>query len=126
MRHLHASEVALCNGLHPRFEGFQDMPPRLALAAVGQLASPFQSAWVLSNALWDMKRSGFPISLIESPIHIMKKLAVDLLHARDELLSPVKRTELMARFETAIQLWGRKDADEIMRVLLGPLKMSFL
>ena len=115
MRHLHASEVALCNGLHPRFEGFQDMPPRLALAAVGQLASPFQSAWVLSNALWDMKRSGFPISLIESPIHIMKKLAVDLLHARDELLSPVKRTELMARFETAIQLWGRKDADEIMK-----------
>ena len=114
MRHLHASEVALTNGLSPFFDGFKNMPPRLALAAVGQLASPFQSAWVLSNTLWDMKRAGFVIDIIESPLHILKKIACNLFHDRDMLLRSPK-TELMARFEMAVDLWSRKDADEQMK-----------
>ena len=43
MRHLHASEVADANGVDPMKLGLQDMQQRLALAAIGQCGSPFQS-----------------------------------------------------------------------------------
>ena len=90
------------------------MPPRLALAAVGQMATPFQSAWVISNVIWNMKHAGFPCDLIESPILVMKKIAGELFLARDHLLQPTKKTELMMRLEMAVDLWGRPDAGDII------------
>eukprot|EP00435_Cladocopium_sp_Y103_P047772 s870_g14.t1 len=114
MRHLHAAEVALANGLNPFYPGLADMSPRLALSAVGQMATPFQSAWVLSNALWNMKHAGYPIDLIDSPLFILKKMAHELFVARDSLLPMSRKSELMLRFEMAIQLWGHKDAVQIL------------
>ena len=122
MRHMHACEVALANGLNPFFEGFQKMSPRLALAGVGQLATPFQGAWVLSNALKDIQHMGLPIDLPAHPIEIMKNMALSLLRNRDELLGNPTKTELMLRFEMAISLWGNPDARELMKSFSMPEK----
>ena len=124
MRHLHACEVAVANGLDPFFKGFQGMSPRLALAAVGQMATPFQSAWVLSNALWNMKHAGFPVEIIESPILVLKKIAADLFHARDRLLGTPKKTEIMMRFELAVELWGHPDANDILVKFQPPTEVK--
>ena len=88
------------------------MSPRLALAAVGQMAIPFHSAWVVSNALWNTKHVGFQVELIESPILVIKKIAGDLFLSRDRLLGPLKKIEFMMRLELAVELRGRPDANE--------------
>ena len=119
MRHLHASEVALANGLDPFFPGFADMPPRLALAGVGQMASPFQGAWVLACALNDMKKAGFPLE-VEQPLSILQPMASSLFHARDKLLGFPVKTELMLRFEQAIQLWDSPEANEVLQHFVMP------
>ena len=36
----------------------------------------------------------------------MKKIAKELFVARDKLFKPPKKTELMLRFELAVELWG--------------------
>ena len=79
------------------------MSPRLALAAVGQMAIPFHSAWVVSNALWNTKHVGFQVEL----------KAGDLFLSRDRLLGPLKKIEFMMRLELAVELRGRPDANEI-------------
>ena len=120
MRHMHASEVALANGLDPGFEGFYMMPPRIALAGVGQLATPFQGAWVLSNALMNIQSSGLPVSMPAHPLNIMKNMAFSLFQQRDRLLGFPAKTDLMLRFEMAASLWGNPDAHEIMKSFTMP------
>ena len=110
MRHLHASEVALANGLHPKYLGLHEKSARLALAAVGQMASPFHSAWILSNAMQDMHKAGLLAGPITPPIQIMKQHAKMLLHQRDELLGIQSYTESMQRLHAAIEFWGQPDA----------------
>ena len=47
-RHLHPSEVAILCGLSPQLDWGDDL--RLALCAVGQLASPIQAGWIFGWA----------------------------------------------------------------------------
>ena len=114
MRHLHPAEVALVNGMHPFTKGLRDVSPRFALAGVGQLGSPFQSAWVLSHTLQDMSKVGL-IPTTDKPIRIMQKLAEELFYARDLLLKNPPKTESTIRLEWAVQLWGNPEADAIMK-----------
>ena len=117
MRHLHAAEVALANGLHPKHLGLHNKSARLALAAVGQLASPFHSAWILANAMKDMNQAGILPGPTSSPIDIMKQHAKMLLHQRDELLGIRSYTESMQRFHMAIELWGQPEASEMLKAM---------
>ena len=114
MRHLHVSEVALVNGVHPFTKGFRDVPPRFALAGIGQIGSPFQSAWVLSHAFHDMFCAGL-ITKDLKPLQVMKRLASELFYARDLMFKNPPKTESMIRLEWAVHLWGNPEGDAIMK-----------
>ena len=94
----------------------------MALAGVGQLAAPFQEAWVLSKALQDIQGMGIPILLPSAPLEIMQKIAFSLLQKRDELFGFPIKTELILRFGMALSLWGHSDANEKMKYFAMPPK----
>ena len=64
-RHLHPSEVALCNGLPCPKAWHADT--RLSLCGVGQLASPLQSVWV-GSCLMKQFQSLFSFDLLVDPV----------------------------------------------------------
>ena len=115
MRHLHASEVALANGLDPFFPGLQHKSPKLALAAVGQLASPFQGAWVLANAMINMNQAGTLPGPVWDHLGVLQTHAKHSLMQRDVLLKVDRYTESMQRLAEAIELWGNPEADLILK-----------
>jgi hypothetical protein len=85
MRHPHPQEVALLNGLLPsHVKPSTTTPLRLELAGVGQLASPLQGAWVLSNMIFQVTQQGLHESEI-NPRHVHANLCRHLLQERDEL-----------------------------------------
>lgn len=107
MRHPHPEEVALLNGLFPKDARVQESETlRLALAGVGQLASPIQSAWIYSNALWNINKAGIDIN-IDHPRRILASLCRKLLRARDELLGDPPKTRYMSILEKAIDAIDR-------------------
>eukprot|EP00435_Cladocopium_sp_Y103_P021614 s4003_g5.t1 len=110
MRHLHASEVALANGLHPDHLNLSSRSCRLGLAAVGQLASPFQGAWVMANAIRDMHAAGIVTGPVKNPLEVLQEHARSLLQQRDQLLGVTQHTEPMQRLACAIDLWGHPEA----------------
>ena len=76
-RHMTAREVAVCNGLTPNV--FMGNSPRLALALVGQMASPFQSAWMMSHfaeALVKLEPLGLSH---EAPLSLLRNQRAELL-----------------------------------------------
>ena len=78
-----AREVALFSGFNPNHPLGDD--PRLALALVGQLASPLQSAWIschMANALHSVSNAG-------------------LCRQAPEALLQLQRLELLAQAESA-------------------------
>ena len=76
-RHLSAREVATCNGLSPNV--FMGRDPKLALALVGQLASPFQSAWVMCHFATALQLMT-PLGLCkEEPLQVLKCQRSELL-----------------------------------------------
>jgi site-specific DNA-cytosine methylase len=115
MRHLHASEVADANGVDPMKLGLQDMQQRLALAAIGQCGSPFQSAWVMSNAMQDMWEAGVFPKPTNEPIEVMRGLAQAIFQVRDQLLKVQGKSESMQKFEETIKLQGNPRADSIIK-----------
>ena len=102
MRHPHPLEVALLNGMLPKAAAVkQSETLRLALAGVGQLASPLQSAWIYGNYMWSLRKAGIDIN-IDHPRNIFADFCRDLLKARDELLGHPIKTRYMRIFEQAI------------------------
>ena len=74
MRHPHPKEVALLNALDPRY--IQDTGPfslKFLLAGVGQIASPLQGAWVLSNIHFQLMKNGM-VSQFLPAHHVMSWL----------------------------------------------------
>ena len=80
IRFPHAQEISLLNALSPAYVHVQD--PRAALSLVGQLASPMQSAWVVSHVVsWaELHFLGHTAS---SPIAILQGMKSELLEERD-------------------------------------------
>ena len=109
-RHLHAQEIALANGLNPFHVGNHKGSCRLEVAGVGQMASPFQGAWVLSNVLQNIHQHAFPLKNFRAPMDIMQTMAMELLWARDKLLGISKHTPSNEIFAKAIQQWGQVPA----------------
>ena len=83
MRHLHPQEVAICNGLYPSHVAPEDEPTlRLMLAGVGQLASPLQGGWILSNLHFQTAQQGL-INETKHPRQIFADICEQLLLERD-------------------------------------------
>eukprot|EP00435_Cladocopium_sp_Y103_P018986 s2826_g4.t1 len=99
MRHLHPQEVAIFNGLDPRYVSPRGLfPLKLELAGVGQLASPLQGAWVFSNILFQIAKAGFPIQA-NVPRHVIARMCQELLEARDATWPHMQRTRFVQAFE---------------------------
>ena len=102
MRHLHPQEVAFLNGLDPaHVTPSAATPLRLELAGVGQLASPLQGAWILSNAIRTIVRHGLHDSDI-NPRHVHATLCRSLLKARNTLWDCQGLTKSMKLFEQEV------------------------
>ena len=58
MRHILPQEVCMLNGMFPcKFHPTEESDIRLELAGTGQMASPIQSCWVISNVLFQPPRA---------------------------------------------------------------------
>eukprot|EP00435_Cladocopium_sp_Y103_P043937 s1625_g12.t1 len=80
-RHITPDELALFNGMFP---GCQWGPsPRMALCALGQLASPLQAVWIGSCAMQHVF-SVFDLGETTKPEVALQRLMGNLLRARDE------------------------------------------
>ncbi len=85
MRHMHAKEVALANGLLPSTVSSHVGNQRLMLAGVGQMASPLQGMWVYSNIVANCEETIAHQSI--SPLQIMEQYVEQLFHERDQMLN---------------------------------------
>eukprot|EP00438_Fugacium_kawagutii_P008588 Skav214153 [mRNA] locus=scaffold1645:294723:299374:- [translate_table: standard] len=87
MRHPHPREVALWNGLRPDFVSVDgSFPLKLELAAVGQLASPLQSAWVMASAFQQAAMNGFWVTDV-TPNDAVYGDIVKVWEARDNTMN---------------------------------------
>lgn len=108
MRHPHPMEVAFVNGLglEPAFVNTTNSETlRLALAGVGQLASPLQSNWIWGNVLPVFHNKGL-IAKMTDPCGVLTNMCKSLFVARDELLGVNHKTKYMEIFESAINMLG--------------------
>ena len=82
LRHPHPREVAILNGLDPRYvSNDPSFTLRFEPGAVGQLASPIQSSWVMSNVLQQVhSHTGIGTAVI--PKQVLAKLCIDLIESR--------------------------------------------
>lgn len=85
IRHPDPKEVALFNGLVPSFLG-DNSELRFKLSGVGQMATPFQSAWLLGQLLWHQGNRGF-LPEQEHPRQVILQLCHQLLTERDHLFN---------------------------------------
>eukprot|EP00438_Fugacium_kawagutii_P018203 Skav230725 [mRNA] locus=scaffold401:87585:92222:- [translate_table: standard] len=83
VRHPHPQEIALLNGLEPsHFDAHEQL--RLQLSGAGQMASPLQGAWVLSNLQWQVAEQQL-LPETRHPRVVMLTSCFKLLKERDEL-----------------------------------------
>ncbi len=103
-RHIHPQEVALLTGLDPQYlRGTLSLPNlRLDLAGVGQLASPIQSIWIISQVLKQVHEKGFQIPNID-PHRVLGNHCLQVLQSRDTLFPDIAKTPKQTDFEAAIQ-----------------------
>ncbi len=81
LRHIHPWELALCSGVEPNRHWY---PHRLALAGLGQLASPIQCLWVLAQWKWHLSE-GFGNQHNQFPEQVLWEYMTKLFTIRDEL-----------------------------------------
>ena len=80
-RHIAPSELALINGVAPTRDFGQDA--KLALCAIGQLASPLQSAWIGAHIMKYMKSKGWVQQDVLSPKALLCQVLENVLKERD-------------------------------------------
>eukprot|EP00435_Cladocopium_sp_Y103_P008923 s91_g2.t1 len=80
-RHITPDELALFNGMFPGCQWGSS--PRMALCALGQLASPLQAVWIGACAMQHVF-SVFDLGETTKPEFALQKLMGNLLQARDE------------------------------------------
>ena len=82
LRHPHPKEIAILNGLNPSYLDTEEtFTLKFLLGGVGQMASPIQGMWVLSNALQQIHhKTGIVPQYI--PLKILANMCMDLLDSR--------------------------------------------
>ena len=102
MRHLHPHEVALYNGMDPKYIVLSDIgSARFELSGVGQMASPLQIAWIVANVLFETHNLD-RISTTCNPLLVMHNMFGQLFASRDELWRVTDKTVYMEIFESAV------------------------
>ncbi len=102
-RHLLPQEVALFNGVSPSFVHPQhQIPIRLELAGIGQLASPLQSGWIFAGILYSLQKQGL-IHDVDPPRRVLANMCRDLIEARNQHWDTMTHTRYMKIFENEIQ-----------------------
>lgn len=103
MRHLHPREVGLLNGMNPKHvSNCPEFHLRLELAAVGQMASPIQSNWVISQVLFQMSQQKL-IPECKHPRVVMVELCKSIMKSRDEVWQKDTQTIYQQAFEREIE-----------------------
>ena len=111
MRHIHPDELSLFNGVVPGKPWGKNL--RLALCALGQLASPLQSGWIASQ----LQQHLYSMNLVKdkppTPVEVLKTMMQDLLEARDVIFGPQTQATAQA-FQESIENMAKP-------VLNGPI-----
>lgn len=82
MRYPSAAECALLNGLSPNMQWGQDA--RLGLCLVGQLASPLQSAWVLTHVRQHLAQRGLVPPSTSGPLDVLSQQRTRLIEEAEQ------------------------------------------
>ena len=116
MRHLHPKEVALFNGLKPTYVDISGIgSTRFELTGTGQMASPLQIAWIVSNILHQTCNSD-PWKPVEHPLMTMRKMFEALFTTRDVVWNVQEKTLYMSIFEKAILKMTEHEAPEPLEI----------
>ena len=116
MRHLHPKEVALFNGLKPTYVDISGIgSTRFELTGTGQMASPLQIAWVVSNILHQTCNSD-PWKPVEHSMMTMRKMFEALFTTRDVVWNVQEKTLYMSIFEKAILKMTEHEAPEPLEI----------
>ena len=116
MRHLHPKEVALFNGLKPTYVDISGIgSTRFELTGTGQMASPLQIAWIVSNILHQTCNSD-PWRQVEHPMMTMRKMFEALFTTRDVVWNVQEKTLYMSIFEQAILKMTGHEAPEPLEI----------
>eukprot|EP00435_Cladocopium_sp_Y103_P058608 s705_g20.t1 len=97
-RHVHPDELALLCGMFP---GFQWDDPKMALCALGQLASPMQSIWIGAFIKQHVHKK-FNLPQAEAPTLVLLRFMEQLLQARDQVFGLPSKHSTKA-FQTMIE-----------------------
>eukprot|EP00438_Fugacium_kawagutii_P015205 Skav221104 [mRNA] locus=scaffold693:298165:302673:- [translate_table: standard] len=100
-RHPAPSEVAILVGMPLRFNTHKE--PRLELCALGQIASPFQSAWIYGIIKEHVLAQGvtfMPRELTHAPL---RRVVEAMLEVRDSMFPPAQHSTAMSRFTDNIR-----------------------
>ncbi len=99
MRHIHPDELSLFNGVQPGQKWGSNL--KLALCALGQLASPIQSGWIASQVMSHLHNINLIKNEPASPLQTLKIILQDLIKARDGVFG-VQTHRQAKEFEAAI------------------------
>lgn len=115
-RHLLPQEVAVFNGLSPAYVNpTTDTHLRLELSGVGQMASPLQSGWIMSNLLFDIQESGFMHEVVH-PRRVFANMCRSLLQERNQIWNVESPNKYLGIFQDEIEAidrpWIFFDQDE--------------
>ena len=103
LRHPHPAEVAILLGLHPdHLSTEDDYHLRFLLSGVGQMASPFQGAWILGCIFQDLTKLNQDLQF-PNPYLVISDLAKELCNFRrqgwDNQIDDKKTAFLQFQFE---------------------------
>lgn len=119
MRHIHPDELSLFNGVVSGKNWGTNL--KLALCALGQLASPLQSGWIASHITTHL----YSMDMIQikppSPVQLMQLMMRELLRARDEIFGVQTHPEAM-KFQEAVEQMAKPDMSTMNPV--GPEELE--
>ena len=95
------------NGLDPAYvTPSPEAPIRLELSGEGQLASPLQGAWILSNLIWQVTPNGIHAS-DQHPRNVVAEMCRKLLASTDQIWDVPGYTKSMNIFHQEIESLDR-------------------
>ena len=115
-RYIHPCELALLNGMFPDMHWGDNL--KLALAGLGQLASPLQSCWIGSHVIQHLHEKGFLDQKLGSPQEILSSLMAELLRRRDQCFGCPKQANAKV-FQAMVQQ-GKFEMPH-WKTVLGPI-----
>ena len=114
-RYIHPCELALLNGMFPDMQWGDNV--KLALAGLGQLASPLQSCWIGSHVCQHLMTKGLLNSHASTPHEKLASLMQELLRSRDKCFGAPK--EANAKVFQAMVSQGKFEMPH-WKTVLGP------